>query len=105
MTVRPPGAAWVSFRDDEEDEVILIPFFVNIDCEQLAAIQDSRYTTPHIVVEAKANGYRMLDEVEVRWYREDVEREIDETGIEHRCVVMREGWELRQKACNNGGTE
>lgn len=99
----PELAAWIPFRDEEEDETILIPLFVSLDCEHLAAIQDSRYTTPQLVIEAKARGCRMLDEVEVRWYREDIEKEIDEDGIEHPYVVMRENWELGQKAlCANG---
>lgn len=89
----PEMAHWVPYSEAEEREKPLVPLFVSLDCEELAAIQDASYNTPQIVLEAKGNGCTMLDEVEIRWYRDDVEREIDENGRGHPYVVMREEWE------------
>lgn len=93
----PEMALWVPYSEAEEREKPLVPLFVSLDCEELAVIQDASYTTPKIVLEAKANGCTMLNEVEIRWYRDDVEREVDEDGIEHPYVVMREEWESGKK--------
>ncbi len=93
----PEMALWVPYSEAEEREKPLVPLFVSLGCEELAAIQDASHTTPKIVLEAKANGCTMLKEVEIRWYRDDVEREIDEDGIEHPYVVMREEWKSGKK--------
>ncbi len=85
----PEMAHWVPFSQADEDEKPLIPLFVSLECEELAAIQDATYTTPEIVLEARANGCTMLAEVEIRWYPEDVEREVDDRGREHEYVVIR----------------
>ncbi len=56
------------------------------DCEELAAIQND------IVLETRAYGCTMLGGVEVRWYTEDFEWEVDNNGMVHPFVVMREEW-------------
>jgi len=88
----PEMAAFVPYSED--DDMTLVPLFVSLSCEELAAIQDATYTTPMIVLQAKASGCTMLGEVDVRWYDEQVEREIDEEGKEHPNVVMREEWKF-----------
>jgi len=92
----PEMAVWIPWLEAEESDRPLIPLFLSLDCEELAAIQDASYITPQIVLEAKAIGCTMLGEVEIGWFRDDVEREIDENGIRHPYVVMREEWKRKK---------
>lgn len=78
-----------SIDDHGENNDHLVPLFVSTSDEELAAIQDLSYTTPQIVLRAKAEGCTMLGDVDVAWYPDNTAREVDENGVLHENVVHR----------------